>query len=124
MSQFINYHSLSGKAGIDRTDEAQPSSEHRCLALVQPQANGEYRSTLVHELLGHSWSADKGDFGKGGNVNLGNGHEISSEQLRAINIQNVYNRLPSVNLPLRTTDSHTRGGAIFTIPLNFLTPKK
>jgi len=41
MSQFINYHSLSGKAGIDRTDEAQPSSEHRCLALAQPQANGE-----------------------------------------------------------------------------------
>jgi len=41
MSQFINYHSLLDKADIDRTDEAQPSSEHRCLALAQPQANGD-----------------------------------------------------------------------------------
>ena len=38
--QIINYQSLSGKAGINRTDEAKPSSEHRCLVLAQPQANG------------------------------------------------------------------------------------
>jgi len=41
MSQFINYHSLSGKASIDRTNEAKPSSEHRCLVLAQLQANGD-----------------------------------------------------------------------------------
>ena len=52
MSQFINYHSLLGKVGIDRTDEAQPSSEHRCLALAQPQANGGIGDRLSN-LLNH-----------------------------------------------------------------------
>jgi len=47
MSQFINYHSLSGKAGIDRTDEAKPSSEHRCLVLAQPQANGDETNRVL-----------------------------------------------------------------------------
>ncbi len=37
------FYGLSGRTDMDRTDKAEPLSEHQCSLLAQPQANGEVR---------------------------------------------------------------------------------
>ena len=56
-------------------------------------------SSLVHELLGHAYSADAGTFTQNKNIKVGTNNQ---EQINAIDILNVYKK--TVNIPLRTTD--------------------
>jgi RHS repeat-associated protein len=59
----------------------------------------EFISSLVHELLGHGWSKDRGDYPKDVKTALGTNNQ---EQINAINIQNVYRK--KVGIDLRKTD--------------------
>jgi RHS repeat-associated protein len=61
------------------------------------------RSSLVHELLGHGYSADQGNMKEGTETRVG---PTYLDQINAINIQNVYNK--KSGLPLRTTDGEKR----------------
>ena len=65
-------------------------------------------SSLVHELLGHAYSADQGTIIKNQNTIVG---KSTQEQINAIDIQNVYNK--ASNLDLRRTDkSKDKNGEI------------
>jgi RHS repeat-associated protein len=57
------------------------------------------RSSLVHELLGHGYSADQGSIKEGTETRVG---QTYLDQINAINIENVYRN--AVELPLRTND--------------------
>jgi RHS repeat-associated protein len=80
-----------------------------------PNKVSQSRSSLVHELLGHGYSADQGCMKEGVNTILdaGNGNSTYLDQIWAIDIQNVYNK--SVGLPLRTTDKNIKTGQMFDL---------
>jgi len=62
------------------------------------------RAYLVHELLGHAYSADQGTYSENSEKSLGTNNQ---EQINAIDIENVYRK--AVSLPLRTEDENADG---------------
>jgi RHS repeat-associated protein len=113
-------HRIESSKGENRVtvpDAAMEGAKTGSITYYNRDANNvnKSRSSLVHELLGHGYSADQGCMGQGINtrIDAGNGNSTYLDQIWAIDIQNVYNKM--TGQPLRTIERNNNTKKEFDI---------